>query len=130
MSTVELNQANFEENVNHDGIVMVDWWAPWCGPCRSFGPIYEKVSEKHSDIKFGKVNTEDNQALGGAFQIRSIPTLSIFRDGIMVFNQAGMLPAKALEDIITQTKKLDMDDVRKKLAEAQKAQGQNSAASA
>jgi thioredoxin 1 len=120
MATVELSQPSFEKTVTQEGITIIDWWAPWCAPCRAFGPVYEKVSEKHPDITFGKVNTEENRDLGGAFQIRSIPTLMVFRDGIMLFNQAGMLPAKALEEVIGKVKELDMNEVRAEL-EKQKA---------
>lgn len=126
MSTVALNESNFEETITKEGIVVVDWWAPWCGPCRAFAPTFEKTSESHPDIVFGKVNTEENQGLGGAFQIRSIPTLMIFRDGIMLFNQAGMVPAKALEDVIAQVKGADMVEVRAQM----KAEKEKQAASA
>ena len=122
MATVELSVGTFEETVTKEGITLIDWWAPWCGPCRTFGPIYEKVSDGHPDVTFAKVNTEDNQGLGGAFQIRSIPTLMVFRDGVMLFNQSGMLPAKALEEIIGKVKALDMNEVRAEIEKQKSAQ--------
>jgi thioredoxin 1 len=112
MATVTLNKDNFESTVDREGIVLVDFWAEWCGPCRMFAPIFEAASEQHTDIVFGKIDTEDQQELAGAFGIMSIPTLMIFRDGIGVFAQPGALPAAALEDLITQVGALDMDEVR------------------
>jgi thioredoxin len=119
MATVNLDKAGFEKLVTTDNsFVLVDFWAEWCGPCRAFGPIYEKVSEKHSDITFAKVDTDAEQELSAAAGIRSIPTLMMFRDGILLYNQAGAAPESALEDLITQARALDMDDVRKQIAEA------------
>jgi thioredoxin 1 len=111
MATLELDESTFEPTLKKDGITLIDWWAPWCGPCRAFGPIYEKSSERHPDVTFAKVNTEENRSLGAAFQVRSIPTLMVFRDGVLLFNQAGMLPAKALDEIIEKVKALDMAEV-------------------
>ena len=117
MATVTLTQENFEQTVSADGIVLVDFWATWCGPCRQFGPIFEEASEKHPDIVFGKIDTDDQQQLAMAAQITSIPTLMVFRDGIVVFRQSGALPLSALEDLISQVQNLDMDEVRKQIAE-------------
>lgn len=112
MSTVALTSDNFEQTVVDNSVILVDFWAPWCGPCRQFGPIFEQVSEKHPDIVFGKVNTEKEQQLAAAANISSIPTLMAFRDGIALFAQAGALPAAALEDLIKQIMDVDMDAVR------------------
>lgn len=116
MSTVDLNAATFPDTVAADGIVLVDWWASWCGPCMSFAPVYEAASAGHPDITFAKVDTEAEQQLAGGFGIQSIPTLMIFRDGILVFSQAGAMPAAALEDVVSQARGLDMDDIRAKVA--------------
>ena len=99
--------------------MLLDFWAEWCGPCKTFGPIFEEASEKYQDITFGKIDTDAEQALGQAFDIRSIPTLMVIRDGVMVFNQAGVLPANALEDLIQQVRDLDMDEVREQVEEAE-----------
>jgi thioredoxin 1 len=116
-ATVEVTDANFKELVEKDGIVLLDWWASWCGPCRTFGPVFEKVASQHPDVLFGKVNTEEQQALAGEFQIRSIPTLMILRDKVLLFSQPGALPEQALEDLLAQVRALDMDEVRKKIAD-------------
>ena len=123
MATVELTAENFEKTVLADGIVLVDWWAAWCGPCRMFAPVFEAASEAHPDVVFGKVDTEAEQEIAGAAGISSIPTLMIFRDGIMLFNQAGALPGPALEDVIAQARALDMDAVRAEVAAAKQAAG-------
>ncbi len=120
MATIELTDRNFEETVDAEGITLVDFWASWCGPCRMFGPIFEEASEQHPDVTFAKVDTEAQQALAGSLGIMSIPTLMIFRDGVLLFNQAGALPAAALEDLIGQARGLDMDEVRAEV-ERQKA---------
>ncbi|MHB8551862.1 MAG: thioredoxin [Acidiferrobacterales bacterium] len=112
MSIVTITQENFNDTINNHGMVILDFWAPWCGPCRSFAPVFEQASEQHADVVFAKINTEEQQELAGAFQIRSIPTLMIFRDQIIIFSQPGSLPASALEDLITKAKALDMNEVR------------------
>jgi thioredoxin 1 len=129
-ATVEITQQSFEQTVNKGGIVLIDWWASWCGPCRGFAPTYEKVAAKHPDIVFGKVDTEAEQALAGSFDIRSIPTLMILRDKVLIFSQAGALPEAALEDLIRQVRALDMDMVRAEIAEQEQAAGGKQAAGA
>ena len=111
MATVELTKENFEKTVTENPMVIVDFWAPWCGPCRGFAPVYEKASEAHTDVVFAKVNTDEQQELAGAFNIRSIPTLMVFREKVILFQQAGALPGQALEQVITEAKALDMAKV-------------------
>ncbi len=126
MSTIALTKDTFEETVTQDGITLVDWWASWCGPCRMFAPVFEAASEEHADVRFGKIDTEDQPELAAAAQITSIPTLMAFRDGILVFSQPGALPAPALEQVIKAVRGLDMADVRQEIAEQQQ-QGPQSA---
>jgi thioredoxin len=123
VATVEVGKTNIEETIKQNDIVIIDFWAPWCGPCKSFAPTYEAVSENHKDVVFAKINTEEEQELAGSFQIRSIPTLMVFREQVAIFSQAGVLPGSALEEIITKTKELDMEMVRKDI---EKQQTQNS----
>ena len=108
MATIDLTSENFEKTINDNPIVIVDFWAPWCGPCKGFAPVYEKASGAHPDVVFAKVNTDEQQELAGSFQIRSIPTLMVFREKVILFQQAGALPGQALEQVITQAKAVDM----------------------
>jgi thioredoxin 1 len=118
-STVEITKENFQQTVEKDGIVLLDWWAAWCGPCRSFAPTFEKAAKAHPDITFGKIDTEAQPELAGSFQIRSIPTLMILRDKVLLFSQPGALPEAGLEDLIKQVRALDMDKVRAEIAAQQ-----------
>jgi thioredoxin 1 len=126
MSTTEITTQSFEAQVKKEGIVFIDWWASWCGPCRAFAPIYEKTASAHPDITWGKVDTEAQPELSAAFGIRAIPTLMVFRDGILLFEQPGLVPAKALESLVEQVRQLDMDDVRRKVSEHEKSQQKKS----
>ena len=123
MATVELTKENFEETVTRNGMVIVDFWAPWCGPCRSFAPVFEAASEQHRDIVFGRVNADNEQELAAAFSVRSIPFVMLFREKVVLFAQAGALPAEGLESVIGQARALDMAQVHQEIA-AQQAQQQ------
>ena len=119
MATVDLTSENFEKTVNESPMVVIDFWAPWCGPCRGFAPVFEKSSEAHPDVVFAKVNTDEQQELAGAFGIRSIPTLMVFREKVILFQQAGALPGNALEQVLSQAKSLDMAKVHQEIASQQ-----------
>ncbi len=118
MATVALTQSTFADTISSNDIVLVDWWASWCGPCRMFAPVFEEAATTHPDLVFAKVDTEAEQALAGAAGIQSIPTLMVFREQVLVFSQPGALPAAALEDLITQIRALDMDEVHRSVAES------------
>jgi thioredoxin 1 len=122
VAVVDLTKDDFEKTINDNPIVVIDFWAPWCGPCRGFAPVFEKSSEAHPDVVFAKINTDEQQELAGSFGIRSIPTLMVFRDRIILYQQAGALPGNALEQVITQAKSLDMAKVHQELAAQQAAE--------
>jgi len=124
MASVALTTENFDEIVSNNNFVIIDFWASWCGPCQSFGPVFEEASEKYPDIVFGKVNTEEEQALAGHFQVRSIPTLMIMRDQIVIYAQPGALMGSQFDDLITKASELDMDEVRQQVAEQQQGEAQ------
>jgi len=124
MATIELNKTNFEDVVTQSDMVIVDFWASWCGPCKSFAPVFEAASEQHPDIVFGKVNSDDEQELAAAFGIRSIPHVMLLREKVVLFAQAGALPAEGLESVIRQARALDMAQVHREIAEQQAQQQQ------
>ena len=128
MATIELTKDNFDQTINGEKTVIIDFWAPWCGPCRGFAPVFEKASESHPDVVFAKINSDEQQELAGAFNIRSIPTLMVFREKVILFQQAGALPGQALEQVLTQAKSLDMAKVHAEIA-AQKDAGDPAQAS-
>ena len=119
MATVEINADNFEQTISDNDIVLVDFWADWCGPCKRFAPVYQKASDQHADVTFAKLDTDANQQLTGALGIEGIPTLMAFREGVLVFNQAGALPGPALQEVIEKVKDLDMEQVHRQVAELQ-----------
>jgi thioredoxin 1 len=128
MPVVELTKENFEKVITSNATVVVDYWAPWCGPCRGFAPVFERVAEVNPDVVFAKVNTDDEQEIAAHFQIRSIPTLMVFRDQIIVFSQPGALPQNALEQVVAKAKELDMDEVRQQISREEKSQPAQGAA--
>ena len=128
MATVALTGENFDEHVGKEGVLLIDWWAPWCGPCRAFAPIFDQASERYPDVTFGKINTDDQSGLAESFGIQSIPTLMIFRDQVLVFARPGVLPAEALDQLVGKVKALDMDEVRKEIAKHEAAEKEGAAA--
>ena len=124
MGVVTITKEDFRQTVENGGIVLIDWWAPWCGPCRAFAPAYEKVAEANPDVTFGKINTDEEQELAAAFNIRSIPTLMIFRDKVLLFSQPGALPQNVLEELVKKARELDMNAVRAEVAKQQQQQQQ------
>jgi thioredoxin len=127
LATVDLTKDNFEQTINDNAMVIIDFWAPWCGPCKGFAPVFEKAAEAHGDVVFAKVNTDEQQELAGAFGIRSIPTLMVFREKVILFQQAGALPGNALEQVLAQVKSLDMAKVHQEIASQQAQPGQGQA---
>ena len=119
MATVELSNENLVDTINNNDFVIIDFWAPWCGPCQSFGPVYEEISEKYDDIVFAKVNTQEQQEIAAQFNIRSIPTLMVFREQVILYSEAGALPGSAFEELIGQAKAVDMAEVHKSVADQQ-----------
>ena len=126
MAVIEITKDNFEETILNNPTVLIDFWAPWCGPCRGFAPVFERVAEANPDVVFAKVNTDEEQEIAGHFQIRSIPTLMVFRDKVIVFSQPGALPQGALEQVVEKCKALDMDAVRQQIAEREPGSGEES----
>lgn len=124
MPTIDVTNENFASTVEQEGIVLVDAWAEWCGPCKQFAPIYEQASDRHEDVVFAKLDTDSNQEVSAALGIQSIPTLFLFRDGILLFQNPGVIPGEAIDDVLKQAQELDMEDVRRQIAEAQAQQGE------
>lgn len=124
MPTIDVTNENFASTVEQEGIVLVDAWAEWCGPCKQFAPIYEQASDRHEDVVFAKLDTDSNQEVSAALGIQSIPTLFLFRDGILLFQNPGVIPGEAIDDVLKQAEELDMEDVRRQIAEAQAQQGE------